>query len=152
MKTTTNNELYFINYENLDRLEFQFVPFEVGESRTHNIAQHKVVGRNHPVIQSMGGNTTLSLSVNLYGEDVQQRATFFKQFTMRDGLNTSPPRMKIVWAGLIPDNALWVVTKVDPVFSLFQPNDGFRPRMCIVNLSLIKWTPDNYSYDDIKLL
>jgi|TARA_R110000851_G_scaffold1514_4_gene5627 hypothetical protein len=151
MKTTTGNELYFVNYENLSRLAFQFVPMEVGEKREQSVSEHKVVGRNHPVLQSTGGKSTMSLAINLYGEDVAQRAKFFSQFTMRDELNSSPPRLKIVWAGLIPDNSLWVVKSASPVFSLFNPQDNFAPRMCIVSLDLIQWTPYNYSFNDVKL-
>lgn len=151
MKTTTGNQLYFVNYENLDRLAFQFVPMELGEKREQSISEHKVVGRNHPVLQSTGGKTSMSLSINLYGEGVAERAKFFTQFTMNNGLNSSPPRLKIVWAGLIPDNTLWVVKSANPIFSLFSPNDNFAPRMCIVSLDLIQWTPFNYSYNDVKL-
>lgn len=151
MKTTSNNELYFVNYETLDRLAFQFVPMEVGENREQFISEHKVVGRNHPVLQSTGGRSSMSLSVNLYGEDVAERAKFFTQFTMNDGLDSSPPRLKIIWAGLIPDNSLWVVRSVNPSFSLFSPKDNFAPRMCVVSLELIQWTPENYSFNDVKL-
>lgn len=151
MKTTSNNELYFINWETLERLAFQFVPLEVSQPREATIAEHQVIGRNHPEIQHMGGKDTLSFSVNLYGEDVAERATFFKQFSMKGSINEAPPLLKIIWAGLIPDNALWVVKSVKPVFSLFQPRDNFAPRMCVVSLDLVQWTPTNFNYNDVKI-
>lgn len=151
MKSTTNNELYFVNWETLDRLAFQFVPLEVSESRDSTIVEHQVVGRNHPQLQHTGGKTTMSFSVNFYGEDVVERAIFFKQFSMKDGLNTPPPLLKIIWSGIIPDNALWAVRSAKPTYSLFQPNNNFSARMCTISLDLIKWTPENYSYNDVKL-
>lgn len=151
MKTTSENKLFIINWETLDRLPFQFVPLEVNENRESFISEQKVVGRNHPELQYLGGKTTLNFSLNLYGDNVVSRANFFKQFSMKDGINTPPPLMKIVWGGLIPDNSLWVVKSSKPIFSLFLPNDNFRPRMCVVSLDLIKWTPDNYTFNDVKL-
>lgn len=151
MKTTTQNKLFFINWETLDRLAFQFVPFEVSENRSAFLAEHKVVGRNHPVLQFLGGKTTTSFTVNFYGEKVTEQAIFFKQFSMKEGILVPPPLLKIIWPGLIPDNSLWVVQSAVFNASLFQPSNSFAPRMGTVDLSLIKWTEDNFNFNDVKI-
>ncbi len=150
MKTTTKGILVFINWTTLERQDIQFVPMEVSTPRAASLTEHAVIGRNQPVIQFTGGSSTMTIEFSLYGTDVKDRANWLQQFTFNDGDGNPPPLLKIIWPGLIPDDALWSVKSVDPKFSLFMPGENFAPRMATVTLNLTRNTERNITFNDIN--
>lgn len=151
MKTTTRGILTFVNWTTLERQDFQFVPTEVSAPRNANLTEQAVIGRNIPIQQFTGGSSTLSLEIVYYGENVPERVNWLKQFTFNDGDGNPPPLMKIVWPGMIPENALWSVQGVEPTYSLFMPGENFKPRMATVSISLVLNSDQNITYNDIRL-
>ena len=150
MKTSTKGLLYFVNWTTLERQIIQFVPFEVNENRASNLTEHNVIGRNQPVIQWGSGSTTLTLDLTLYGENVRSRVAWLEQFTFKEIGENPPPLLKIVWDTLIPQDALWSVQSINPVYSLFMPAANFEPRMCNLNIQLIRNTSRNITFVDIN--
>jgi len=148
MKNSTKGLLYLINWATFERQIIQFVPMEVDAPRSASITKEKVVGRNQPVIQFGGGEQTLSLTLDLYGEDVRSRVEWLMQFTMNDDDGNPPPLLKVMWDTLIQSDALWSVESVNPKYSLFMPGENFAPRQATVSLTLVRNTDRNITFID----
>ncbi len=66
---TTEGLIYIINTITLERLEFQFIPLELGYERSASIDDVKIVGRNEPKLQTTGGKTTMPLDIDFYANE-----------------------------------------------------------------------------------
>lgn len=148
----SDGQLYLINMETLERLEFQYHQDELAIERQTNHAALAVMARNNPLRHYTGGDTTLRLTLDFYArqadlQDVKDRVNFVMRLAHNRGIGQPPPLVKLVWGELISDRT-WVVQNPTPRFSIFDRTRGWLPRQAFVDLTLAAADTDDVTAND----
>ena len=61
---SSDNRMYIVAQRSKQRLELQYIPTEVGYSRTASHGVFDVIGRIVPRVQYSGGSTSLSMVID----------------------------------------------------------------------------------------
>lgn len=104
--STTRNMCWIVELSPpFERMQIQFVPRQIQNSRTADLAPVKIVGRNHPRYHFVGGQEVLRLEMDFLSQDEARiegmaKVRWLKSLTFNEG-NTSPvPRVKVVMGRL----------------------------------------------------
>lgn len=149
----TNSSLYFIALDTGERLEIQFVPPIIEGDRVADLGTMKIVGRNNPMYQNVGGEDTLAITLDFYADEesrqsVIHKVRWLKSLTYTDGGRQPAQRVALVWGDLYK-NEKWVVARVRERLSNFDAGYGFLPKQAMVDLQL-KLAPDtNLTWEDV---
>ena len=151
--TTTEGKLYLINVVTLERLEIQFIPDELGYSRTADLAAIKIVGRNEPKYHYTGGSTSLPLELTFYAAeesrmDVIRKIKWLESLAMADAYDRQPSKVKIVFGNMFRDE-IWCVKTVNPKFSLYNREKGLY-QQATVTMEFALDIPKNNKWRDVK--
>lgn len=152
--TTTEGRLYFINVDTLEKLEIQFVPEELSDMRTADLAPVKIVARNIPKYHHIGGDRRVSLELDFHASeenrrDVMRKVSWLKELTYNDKGKKPPANVKLVFGEMFKDE-VWVVAAVVPRYSQFDKAYGFLPRQAYVRIDLLEDIPANVGLNDIR--
>jgi hypothetical protein len=150
---TTDGKLYFLNLSTRDRLEVQFVPYEISISRSADWGKIAVIGRNIPQYQHLGGETRLNLMLDFYADEesrssVIRKCRWMESLTANDGGKKPAPKVALVFGDLYKDQQ-WVVEDVDYKLSGFDKTRGLLPQQAYVNVRLNLDSETNPSWADI---
>ena len=152
--STTEGKLYFVALTTLDRLDIQFVP-ELNLGRQANIAKIQIIGRNEPLHQFTGGESTLTFQLDFYAKDedrldVIKKVRWLESLTYNDGYKRPAQKVKLVFGDLFTSE-IWVVNNVTTKLSNFNREKGFLPQQAYVDISLMLDTETNSAWEDIRL-
>ncbi len=122
-----------------EKLEFQYVPTELAYNREASLATIDVVGRNNPLQQWTGGNTSMSFSLDFYAED-EAREEVIKKVRWLQALtyqkqNGSTPLVKLVFGDMFLSE-IWRVKTANVKYSNFHPAKNFKPCQANVEITL----------------
>lgn len=141
--TRLKSQLYILAVDDpqLGRLQIQYPPMEIVESREARVTPIPIVGRNEDLKQFGGGNTSLSFELKFFAvengfQDAERKALWLKSMTYKEG-DRQPSRIKIIFGDLFRDD-IWVVESAEITRELFQPASDWMPRYVTVNLQLTK--------------
>ncbi len=155
-RTVKDDELAFVVLlpDNYITMGFQFVPDKLVYNRKADFQSIKVITRNTPKYQYTGGSTTLSLKLDIYAEtksrqDVIERCRALESLTYTNGYKEAIPHIRLVWGALFRDE-VWVVQSVNYELSLFKPDFDFMPQQAYVNITLLRVSENNLTWNDIK--
>jgi len=145
--------LIALDLPNVENLPLQYTPMEIAYSRTANIADINIVGRNDNLHHYVSGSTSLDFSVDFYSveegrTDVKKKIKWLESMTYAEG-ESPPSRLKIVFGDLFKDE-IWILRSVNANYSLFQPADNFMPVACVVALSFVRDTQINLTSSEIR--
>lgn len=137
---TTFGRLYLTALKSLERLEIQFVPTGMIESRRANYGDIEVVGRNNPIPHYTGGSDTLEFELDFVAEDdnredVVRKCRWLKSMSMNDGFGEPPEKIRLTWGRMFQDE-IWVIRAVQVTYGTFNVEEGFLPVQAYVRLSL----------------
>lgn len=152
--TTTQGQIYLIALSSLERLDIQFVPDVLPITRTANIAEIAVVGRNTPQHHYTGGTEGIELKLDFFAseenrQDVRKKCNWLRSLCYSDGNKKPPEKVKLVWGDLFRDEE-FVVRSVKVEYSLFNREFGFLPQQAYVNIALSFDPNKNVKWKDIK--
>jgi len=152
--STTKGLLYLIAVDTMEKLEIQFVPPELAIERQIDIAKVRVVGRNNPLHQYVGGDTTLGLQLDFHAmdedrKDVIRKCRWLESLGYNDGYEKQPPRVKLVFGDLFQDQ-IWIVQSVSYKLSAFDKQYGFLPRQAYVDIELALDPEINLKWADVQ--
>jgi len=127
--------------EPFERLEFQFVPGEVGWNRTATDASYQVANRNNDQPQISGGNDIMNFTLSFYSDDndVDDMKT---KVVWLQSLSYAPARLvKVLWGGFLGGDERWLVTSVNAKYSKFMESNEMRPQQAVVDI-VFKLAPE----------
>jgi len=138
-----------------ERLEIQFMPNEINGSRSADLKELKVVGRNNPFLHYTGGKENLNLPLEFYSDieshdDVKRKIDWLRSLTINDGKIGSYRRVKIVFGDLFRWE-LWVVKAVNYKYTHFDGESGFLPLRAVANLVLQIDTDNDVTINDLRV-
>jgi hypothetical protein len=152
--STTNGELYFTAVRSLERIEIQYVPRELTDSRGAQYSEVQIVGRNNPILSFGGGADELTFELDFYSEednkeDVIRKVRWLQSLVNADGYDDGPEDVRLTF-GKLYANYLWRVKTVIARFSNFAENKNWMPQQAYVRVVLSKKTRQNTKIRDIK--
>lgn len=151
----TGGNLYFVSIKDPnDKLEIQFVPPELSITRTPDISEIKIVGRNNPLYQYASGTTELSFELDFYAdeesrEDVIRKCRWLESFTFNDGYENPPSQIKLVYGSLFR-NEVWIIKRVDYRLSQFHKEKGYLPQQAYARITLALDPKFNLKIEDVR--
>lgn len=100
--------------QEFERLEIQSVPNEIVQNRKANVATIDVVGRNNPITQVTGGNTTINFKIEIVAkqenkQDVLDKTRWLNSLTYK-GRNNVYPLVKLVFGDMYKKQVWFVET------------------------------------------
>lgn len=136
-----------------ERLEIQFVPESIPWSRTANISDIAVVGRNHPRRHHTGGDESISLELDFFAhdqlrEDTMKKVNWLVSLTYNQQ-DQGAPKVKLVWGKLFQDH-VWLVSRVQPILSNFHSLYDMLPVQSAVRLELKLDPEENQYLEDVR--
>ena len=147
MESTTEGKLYLVELTApFERLEIQFYPAEITESRRIEVAETKgVVGWNHTGTHYTGGDDVVSFDLLFYSDDAQ-RVKAVKSFRWLQSLGQSnagragQPEIAIVWGGLYK-NQRFTLLECSGTLADFYQNNNNRPSVARVSVKFKRQAP-----------
>lgn len=142
-------------------LEIQFLPESITGSRTSNLKNIKVVGRNNPFVHYTGGTETITLPLEFYSDtdfhdDVKRKIDWLRSLTIKDetfGYST----VKVVMGGDNKGPFRWevfVVKSVQYTMSHFEGEFNFLPlrAKCTLQLQVVGSGDgsDDVTFNDLR--
>lgn len=152
---STRSQLYIVELSPpFERRMIQFVPDSISVPRKANMQDTTIVGRNNEIMQYITGSETLSLNLDFYSDDDERKdvistINWFKSLTYNDGAPGKFRNVRIVFGDLFK-NDVWVLTGVDPDFSIFDSEKGWLPVMAKVKLDFKLDPKKNLTLNDIR--
>jgi hypothetical protein len=153
--TTTNGRLYITALSSLQRLDIQFVPKQLLKTRSPNIADIQVIGRNNPLHHYTGGKTTLTFELDFLAEeesreDVIRKCSWLESLAHNDGYEQPPERIRLTFGKMFSVTDVWVVKSVSVRYERFDAAYGFLPVQAYVSITLELSPTDNLTLNDVK--
>ena len=150
----THGALYIVIVRTLERMEIQFMPGELPISRSADLAQLKIVGRNLPKPHYTGGDTSMSLNLSFYAEeesreDVIAKCRWLEALTANDGYTAPAEVVKLVWGRLFREE-LWVVKSVKYTLKQFERSQGYLPTLATADVDFMQVSKTNLRTSDIR--
>lgn len=151
--TTTEGQLYFVALKSLDRLHIQFVP-DLDITRKTDISDIKIVGRNIPQYQYLGGETTLDLKLDFHSMDedrmdVINKCRWLEHLAHNDGYKKPPEQVKLIFGELFKEQ-IWIVKDVKYKLSGFNRSKGFLPQQAYADVTLALDLSSNPTWTDVR--
>lgn len=152
---TTAGRLWIVPEIELDKkIEIQFVPSEIAITRSASIQTIGIVGRNNPLYQYTGGETSMPLSLDFYAQDedrkdVLRTIRFLESLAVNNGYRNPPQRIHLVF-GDIFKHEMWTIKSVKYRLGNFDKQYGFLPKQGYVDLELVLDTRKNLTTRDLR--
>lgn len=122
-----------------ERLDVYYTPTEINQNRESSLATIDVIGRNNPIIQTTGGNTTLAFQIEMIAreenkQDVIRKASWLQSLTYK-GSNGIYPLVKLVF-GELYEKEVWRVKSCNIKYKTFDQNKNYRPTQAMIDITL----------------
>lgn len=159
---TTDHRCYILDLTTRnginERLEIQFVPKEITGSRTANLKDIIVIGRNNPFLHYTGGKESINLSLDFYSDieshdDVKKKIDWLRSLTINNGTVGGFRSVKIVFGDLFRWET-FAVKSVNYKMTHFDGDSDFLPLRATVTLTLQvqgKYDRENNITNDITI-
>lgn len=148
-------ELYIlaIDTPEVQRLQVQYNPSEINYSRSAQITNIGIVGRNDQLHHYVTGETTVSFDLDFYSQvkdrtDVKANIKWLESLAYSGG-GRPPSRVKLVLGDLFRDE-IWILKSVNVKYSVFEPASKWLPLYATASLSLVRDTEDDLTSEDIR--
>ena len=153
--SSTNKELFIVETaEPFSKLEIQFVPGQVKNTREARLQNIHVIGRNDDLLHYVGGAETLSLELDFYAQDsdmadVFKAVNWLKSLTMNNGNAGKFRNVKLIFGDLFKYQ-VWAIKKVDSTMSHLSQEHKWLPLRAKVSLQLML-DPEKIRFiDDVR--
>lgn len=156
---TTGGTMYFVNLgtgnkESGNRLEIQFIPSDINLSRKGNWAEANIIGRNDPRYQYIGGQTSLSFTLDFYADEesrtsVVRKVQWLQSLIANDRSRQKAPNILLVMGSLFTKE-VWILASIDVKYDNLHRQYGYMPQQAIVDVELKLDTSFNTGWDDIR--
>lgn len=146
--------MFIVASDSKERLELQFVPFELSYSRNANHADFEVIGRNLPRVQYTGGKAGLILTIDFVSveddrTDVVRNCTWLESLAASNGYEKSQEKIVLVFGNLFRMKE-WVIKDINIQYANMHGDLDFLPAEASVKLTLACVSDYNQTYDDIR--
>lgn len=153
---TTDKRLYFIAENSRKRMEIQFVPDKISINRDIDLGVMKVVGRNTPRYQTIGGEELLTLNLDFCAdEDSRQsviaRVEWLKSLTYTNRGKLPAQRIILVFGELYKKQK-WTLKHLKAEMGSFNPQRGYYPQYANVQIGLALDTDTDIGWEDVAPL
>lgn len=141
-----------------ERLEIQFVPGEITGTRTADLKDIVVVGRNNPFLHYTGGKEMINLPLEFYSDieahdDVKKKIDWLRSLTINNGNIGGFRSVKVIFGDLFRWET-FAVKAVSYKMSHFDGDSDFLPLRANVGLTLQvqgKFDDENNVINDINI-
>lgn len=132
-----------------ERMELQFVPQSLNNSRTAKIGTINSVGSNSDKLHLLGGTESVSFKASFFSiemdlENVVEKMNWLKSLTMQ-------PKRNIIlsWANMY-DDFLFTVSSVNSNLSDFRLEQDLRPRKLEVDVVLKVDYSEDFTLENLR--
>jgi hypothetical protein len=145
---------YLVDLITNERLEFQYNPENISDSKTTDYATIKIPGLSHPRYQYVsGGARQINFKISLFMKDVKKTVEWIQalQYPTHEGtmLKNAPHRVLLVVGDLYPGLECVVKQVKATYFGLFDPA-SLLPQQADVDLSLEEFVSASVSFGSIR--
>lgn len=145
---------YLVDVKTNEKLEFQYNPENISDSKSTDYATIKIPGMSHPRYQYVsGGSRQINFRLGLFMDDVQKKVSWLQslQYPTHEGtvLKNSPHRVLLVLGDLYTGLECIVKQVKVSYFGLFEP-ETLLPKQAEVDISLEEYVNESVSYKDIR--
>lgn len=145
---------YLVDLTSNERLEFQYNPENISDSKSTDYATIKIPGMSHPRYQYVaGGARQLNFKISLFMKDVKKNVEWLQalQYPTHEGtmLKNAPHRVLLVVGDLYPGLECIVKQVKATYFGLFDPSN-LMPLQAEVDLSLEEFVSASVAFGSIR--
>jgi hypothetical protein len=146
-------DIYLVDLITLDRIQLQFVPYEMAQPNEAMWVGINSPGRNNPFYHFTGGEDILSFTLDYHAtwdnrHDVALRCKWVKALSLADGYNGEPHPVKLIWGETLYSEATWIVQSAPYRFTQFNAEKDMMPIQAYQDLTLKRVEPMNTSFED----
>lgn len=155
---TTDHKCYILDLNERngvrERLEIQFVPNNISGSRTADLKDIVVIGRNNPLLHYTGGKESINIPLEFYSDveghdDVKKKIDWLRSLTINDGKVGSYRKVKIVFGDLFRWEE-FAVKSVMYKYTHFDGDSKFLPLRATATLTLQVDTEADVTINDLR--
>jgi len=144
---------YLVDIVTRERLEFQYNPSEIGESKSAQYIDIKVPGISHPRHQYIaGGSRQISFSLSFFKGNVKEKVNWLQSLLYPEHsgsvLKSPPHRVIFIFGELYPEVVCIVRSVKIRYFNLFQEN--LVPQQAEVDIVLEEFVEGSINYQTIR--
>jgi len=144
---------YLVDITNRERLEFQYNPSEIGDTKSSKYADITVPGISHPRHQYIaGGARQITFKISFFKGNVKKKVNWLQSLLYPEHsgsmLKSPPHRVIFIFGELYPEVVCIVRSVKVRYFNLFQEN--LAPQQAEVDIVLDEWVDNSVSYNDIR--
>lgn len=152
-KNTANNQPFFVDMQNLEKLYFQNIPLTLDYDPQTSLVALPSFGRNITDYQFTGAEDVLKFDLSWYGDsitrdDVIKKCKWLEALSKDDGTGNGIHTVKLVFGDMYQD-AIWVMKSAQYTMSLFNRQFGMLPQLAISKIVLCKISTKNPTRDSI---
>lgn len=145
---------YLVDLTTNERLEFQYNPENISDTKSTDYATIKIPGMSHPRYQFVaGGARQLNFKISLFMKDVKKNVEWLQalQFPTHEGsmLKNAPHRVLLVVSDLYPGLECIVKQIKTTYFGLFD-SSNLMPLQAEVDLSLEEFVSASVPFGSIR--
>jgi len=148
---------YIVDVENRERLEFQYNPSEITDSKSCLYANIKVPGISHPRYQYIsGGNRRITFTLSFFKGNVKEKVNWLQSLLYPEhsgsALKSPPHRVIFIFGELYPEVVCIVRSVKVRYFGLFD-QQGLAPQQAEVEVVLDEWLDSSvlrYTYSALS--
>lgn len=145
---------YLVDLATNDRLEFQYNPDTITDSKGTDYATIKIPGMSHPRYQYVsGGARQINFRLGLFMRDVQKKVSWLQSLQYptheKTMLKNAPHRVLLVVGDLYPGVECIVKQVKVNYFGLFDPAT-LLPQQAEVDLALEEFITESVSYTEVR--
>lgn len=147
-------DIFILNMETLERIQFYYVPREVDYDPNAEFVALNTMARNIPVYHYTGGADVLTLEIDWFAKeedrkDVIRNCKIIEAMSKNDGYDKPPPRVKLLWGEFMFSESTWLVKSAGYRLSLPHGDKGMAFQQAYQKLVLIKVAEENPSRETI---
>jgi len=144
---------YLVDVETRERLEFQYNPSEISDSKNAQYADIKVPGISHPRHQYIaGGSRQISFSLSFFKGNLKEKVVWLQSLLYPEhsgsALKSPPHRVIFIFGELYPEVVCIVRNVTTKYFNLFQ--EDLTPQQAEVVVVLEEWVQETTNYQDVR--
>ncbi len=145
---------YLVDYDNRERLEFQYNPNEIVDDKSTDYAAIKIPGMSHPRYQFVAGEPRkINFKVVFFKGDVKKKVHWLRSLLYPEHAGTmlknAPHRVLFFFGDLYP-GVLCIVKSVRARYFHLFGQDDLMPERAEVDLQLEEYVKQSVNYTEVR--
>jgi len=145
---------YIVDITNRERLEFQYNPSEIADSKSSKYADITVPGISHPRHQYIsGGNRQITFKISFFKGNVKEKVNWLQSLLYPEHsgsvLKSPPHRVIFIFGELYPEVVCIVRNVKVRYFGLF--GQSLASQQAEVEIVLDEWVDSSVNYQTVRI-